>query len=347
MKFLATGDLQIHAWRQFSYTLKNGMNSRLYNCLKVFDFLLEEAKKRGIKRILINGDTFEENSYIDVEVFDATYLRLEKLHSVGMEVVINIGNHDISRQSGRRILHSLRAFRKVATVVEEPTHIWGDSVFVVPWDSSPDRIKEAIRSCKASKNKILVLHCGVQGATTGPTSYLVRNPIKLDDVRHTEFGLVVLSDYHTRQFLAPNVLYMGSPLQHSFGEIHSPCVWRFSAGGRGIHPRMEKIPTSFPRFRRVSVSSEHELSHRTRNFKGDYVQVTAGDSLDERRIERIASRIGFQYTIKREAEEVEDSKQSKSFDISKVMEKYVESQVGSVSKQQRLLRLGEKLYEGS
>ena len=84
MKFLITGDLQIHAWKQFSYIRKNGMNSRLYNCLKVFDVLLEEAKKRNITRILLNGDLFEESNYIDVEVFDATYLKFEKLYSEGM-----------------------------------------------------------------------------------------------------------------------------------------------------------------------------------------------------------------------------------------------------------------------
>ena len=308
--------------------------------------MLEEAKKREITKILLNGDVFEDNSYIDVEVFDATYRRLEALHEAGMEMVINLGNHDISRQSGRRILHALRAFRKIATIVEKPTLVW-DYLFVVPWDSSPDRIKEAIRSCKNPEDKILVGHFGVQGATTGPNSYLARNPIKLRDVRYSEFRFVILSDYHTRQRLARNCYYLGSPIQHTFGEIHTPCVWGFSVGRGSIRPRMEKIFTPFPRFRRVSAKSEHELSDRTRDFKGSYVQVAAGLRLDERKIERIANQIGFQYVVKREGDEdIEEVETKKSMNINDAIKRYVRREVKSDNIRNRLLQLGKKLYEG-
>src|SRR6266576_352945 len=190
MKFLITGDLQIHPWRQFSYTRKSGMNSRLYNCLKVFDVLLEEAQKRGITKILLNGDLFEANDYIDVETFDSTYLKLEKLHSEGMEVCINLGNHDISRYAGERILHALRAFRKVATIIEEPALVW-KSLWVVPWCPSPEKIKEGIRSFGRTPGTrgleistiCLVGHFGVQGARTGSHSILLKNAIVLKDLR--------------------------------------------------------------------------------------------------------------------------------------------------------------------
>jgi DNA repair exonuclease SbcCD nuclease subunit len=353
MKFLATGDLQIHAWKQFSYTRKDGMNSRLYNCLKVFDVLLKEALSREINKILIDGDVIEENSYIDVEVFDATYLKLEKLHDAGMDVTLNLGNHDVSRQSGGRILHTLRAFRKVATIVEEPTLVW-KHLWVVPWDSSPARIKEAIRSCNPSKgDKIcLVLHCGVQGAKTGPTGYLVRNPIKLSDLHRERFGLVLLSDYHTRQRLSknPDVWYLGSPLQHSFGEVHRPCIWAVSLDREGLY-HTQKLYTSFPRFRRVMAADVSQLQKElSRCNSGDYIRVQiAGSLLQEKTIRRFAERGRFQYQIEY-GSEGEDSGQSRgyegTYDVGKAFKTYVKREEKDLGRRHRLIELGNKLYKG-
>ena len=321
------------------------MNSRLWNCLHVFDVLLEEAKKRNITKILINGDTFEENSYIDVEVFDATYLKLEKLHSEGMEVVINIGNHDVARQSGGRILHSLRAFRKVATIVEKPTLVW-EHLFVVPWDVSPSKIKEAIRSCKATKRTCLVGHFGVQGATTGPTSYLVRNPIKLEDIHPKDFGLVLLSDYHTRQRLAKNVWYLGSPLQHSFGEIHRPCIWMVSLDREGVF-ETRKLYTNFPQFRRWD-SRTSSLSALQKASK-DYYRIHLGDgSISERAIQKLSEVHGFRFQISREGDEMDTGpvRISRVSDTDKVFRRYVKRQASSENSRKRLLELGQKLYRG-
>lgn len=346
IRFIATGDLQIHKWKQFSYTMKNGMNSRLYNCLKVMDVILEQCQKRKINKVLLNGDIFEECDQIDVEVFDGFYQKLEALYAAKIETVINLGNHDIYGESGRRILHSLRTFRKVARIVEEPQFLW-DCLQLVPWMSSVDRFKETIQSLNPSKEDALALHVGVQGARTGPTSVLIRNPIQLGDLRYKEFGLVILSDYHTRQFLQRNVFYLGSPLQHSFGEIHRPCIWEISIPGGGLSPRMEKIFTAFPRFRRVSAVSEDELSSLTKDFKGDYVKVAAADSLTEGRIQRVANRIGYQVTIEREGDEEEEAANPIDFDIHKVMHRYVKHNVKSKRVRNRLLTLGEKLYRGN
>jgi DNA repair exonuclease SbcCD nuclease subunit len=351
MKLLITGDVQAHNFRQFSYTRKNGMNSRLWNCLHVFDILLKEAKQRNIDKVLINGDVFEDTTYIEVEVFDGVYRKLEMLHEAGIHTVLNIGNHDVSRvsgQSGQRILHSLRAFRKVAQVVERPTLVW-NHLQVVPWMPSPDSIKEAIRNCDVSKTKSLVGHFGVQGAKTGPKGYLVRNPIKLEDLRPCEWGLVLLSDYHTRQRLAKNVFYLGSPLQHSFSEVHRPCVWCVSLDREGIY-RTERIYTDFPQFRRVHATDLREFRKETLGFKGDYVSVEIGNErITEMEVSRVANSVGFRYRIQQS--DAEESVHTKSLsrsqsDIRRTFRKYVRGAVKGESRGRRLLELGQKLYRG-
>lgn len=349
MRFLATGDLQVHKWSQFAYTNKRGMNSRLANCLSVLSFLRKTAVERGVKRILLNGDVLEKVDYIDVEVFDGLYTELEKSKAAGLDTTINLGNHDVFSESSGRVLHALRALRGVATIVEEPTLVW-DCVQVVPWNSSVDHFKETIRSLKASRRYCLALHIGVQGAVTGPKAYLVRNPIKLADIRHKEFGLTILSDYHTRQRLAkdPDAWYLGSPLQHSFGEVHKPCVWEVRVDTGGSNWSLDKIYTDFPRFRRVSARSYRELLRLTAEYEGDYVQVSSrSDSLSDDDIRRAASVNRFQVNITRSREDgLEEIQDSKSLSFKKAMKRYVAASTEGKKSSKRLLKLGWKIFNG-
>lgn len=341
MKFLISGDFQVHAWRQFATTLKNGMNSRLANCLKVFRIIREEAKKRGITKLILNGDLLEKSDEIKTEVYNALYQELEKIYDAGIETYINVGNHDIYGESEGRILHALRAFGRLATIVEKPTLVW-DTVQIVPWISSPVSFKETLGKLHASRNRCLVLHAGVQGAVTGPTAHLVRNPIKLEDIRTEAYGLVLLSDYHTRQRLAKNAFYLGSPLQHSFGEIHRPCIWEISTYAEG-HFRRAKIFTSFPRFRRYRGANRSEFLEAAKSWGGDYVRVS-GD-LPEEFIQRVANKYNFQVQITASAPE-HSRLDTKQFDVEKVLYRYVKARTEKGRKRERLVSLGRKLYAG-
>lgn len=343
LRFLATGDLQVHPWRQFSYTKSNGMNSRLYNCLKVLDIMREEARKRGIDKILLNGDILEESDYIQVETYDALYRKIEKMHEAGLDVVVNCGNHDICKQSSGRVLHSLRPLRQVATVVEEPTLVW-DALQVVPYQRNPEKLKKAIRRLRSSRSYGLALHCGVQGAKTGPSAYLVRNPIKLRDIRSKEFGLVLLSDYHTRQWLSKNALYMGSPLQHSFGEIHRPCIWDVRLSGHDPYFDARKIYTNLPRFRRLDVSRIKDLKRKADSLRGDYVKLRtpAGGGISETDIQKVVKG-RFLYDIEEGNEEQEDKPTTSSLQPLEAISQYAKSKVSNPKK---LVTLGAKLYKG-
>jgi len=348
LRFLATGDLQAHAWQQFSYTLPNGMNSRLANCLKVFSILGREAKARKISKVLLNGDLFEETDYINVSVYDGVYRKLEWLHSQGLETVVNLGNHDISLQSGHRVLHSLRPFRKVSTVVEEPKLVWG-SLHVVPWMSSPEALKQAIRNIQAEKSMGLALHCGVQGATAGPKAYLVRNPIKLRDVRPAAFACVLLSDFHTTQALSGNTWYLGSPLQHTFGETHTPSIWDIRLLGAPPWFRADKIPTRLPRFRGLHLKELGSLRAKLNSWTGDYVRIrlAADSNIKDEEIEGlVAGRFLFQ--IERAGEELESkpSERMHSLHPDEAISRYARAHANGSSRT-RLTSLGKELYTGS
>jgi len=324
------------------------MNSRLYYILKVFDILLKEAKQRGITKILLNGDIFEETDYIGVEVYDGVYRKLEKLHSEGMDTVINLGNHDLHLQSGGRMLHSLRPFRRVARIVEESQLIW-NHLQVVPYMGDSEELKRTLHSLRASRSYGLVLHCGVQGARAGPTAYLVRNPIHLRDIRPKEFGVVILSDYHTTQHLRSNVFYMGSPIQHSFGEIHRPCIWDIKILDSSPYFQTRKIYTDFPRFKRVRARRREEIEEKLGDLSGNYVRVIlpAGSKVSDETIEELAQRGNFLFQVEREGEEREDGEVAiHTLDARELISKYVSANVRGNARARRLISLGTALYEG-
>jgi DNA repair exonuclease SbcCD nuclease subunit len=338
--FIITGDLQVKAWQQFSYTRKSGMNSRLYYCLKVFDIILQAALKRKIKKLVLNGDLFEDNGWIEIETYTGVYRKLEKLHDAGIETVINLGNHDIYAELAGRTLHNLEPLGRLAHVVEKPELIWPD-VWCIPWMANPEKLKEAIAEAAVSRRgKILILHCGVQGARAGPASYLVRNPIKLVDVHPKDFTHVLLSDYHTRQKLAANVRYLGSPLQHTFGETHRPCIWVVSIRG------VEKLYTNLPQFYRIQVKSIQDLKDRTKGHEHDYfsIQIPAESSLRPSAVEKVASVVGFRFSldVRRQDDAGAVSESTLAFNPHRAIRQYVKRQ----NRGAKALQLGLKLYNG-
>lgn len=344
LRFLATGDLQADNWKQFAHIRKDGMNSRLYNCLSVFDILKKEAKKRDIDKVLINGDIFEKTDFIDVDVYDGVYRRLEELDDAGLEVVLNLGNHDISRSSGR-LLHSLRPFRKVAKVVERPRKIW-NHLQIVPYMGSPEEFKKTIKEIEYRRNTCLVLHIGVQGAVTGPTRYLVRNPIHLRDIRSTDFDLVVLSDYHTSQQLSENVFYLGSPLQHTFGEVHRPCIWEVRILSVPPHFRLIPIPTPFPRFRRIRINKVSEIREKLGACQRDYLSVTipVSGKVTPESVEEIAEELGCKVRVSTKGEDESESPNVHLWDPREHIQKYTDAHARD-SQAKRLFKLGMELYE--
>jgi DNA repair exonuclease SbcCD nuclease subunit len=323
LRFLATGDLHAHNWKQFARTTPAGLNSRLHHILQVFKILAATAKERRIKKVLLNGDIFESADYIATDVYDAVYMELEALHQAGLEVAITVANHDISSASKARLVHTLRPFSRVAQVIEQPLRLW-QRLYVIPW-MEPDALKRAIAeaSRRGYGHQCLVLHCAVQGAKTGPKDYLLRCPVKLKDLFPDKWDLILLSDFHKTQFLANNVLYLGSPIQHTFGETHRPRIWDVSLSDDGF--RLRKIFTdSLPRFKRASIQKNSELTRGLgERLAGHYIMVHAGRAVSEQALERFSERYHFQYVLGRERQETAGAKQASKLDAGEFISRYV------------------------
>jgi DNA repair exonuclease SbcCD nuclease subunit len=333
LRFLITGDIHCHNFKQFSYTRKSGMNSRLYKSLKVFDILLLEAKRRSITKIILNGDIFEDNDYLSNEVYSEVYRKLETLFQEKIEVVINVGNHDISTFNDNRTIHTLLPFRQVAKVVEKST-VW-KGIGIVPWMPSKHSFQEAIGKIPQGV-RTLITHIGVKGALVGPRLKAVDSKISLDDLEYERFKLVLLSDFHKPQQLAKGVFYLGSPLQKNFGEDHDPCIWDISLLNEPPWYRRTAIQTNLPKFISTQFTTIDGL--RNENFRGNYLRITVpGSFIRDHAIENVAKEVGFQYQI------VQETEKHKAVKIPKIVD--IEGAIIKYARTKRLAQIGIELFQ--
>ena len=351
LRFLISGDLQCHNWKQFSHIREDGINSRLFNILSVFDKMKFYALKHSINKALLNGDIFEESDYHLTEIFNAVYRKVVEMREAGMKIAFNLGNHDILRWLMDKVIpvHTLVPFEHIANVIQQPSVLW-NHLCVVPYMPA-ENVKRAVKwhlDVFPYPNTVLVFHGGVQGARAGPKRYLVRNPLKLKDLQPKEWKLILLSDYHTTQYLRDNVLYIGSPVQHSFGETHVPGFWDVTLYDKEPWFKLKHVKTNLPRFIEISVSSMKELKDAEEKIKGNYVRINLKKEDFVEEAESFATKICAAVTTRtsQSEKEVTDSARIGAWELSpsQCIQNYVKKT--SSEKRKALIRLGQALYEG-
>jgi DNA repair exonuclease SbcCD nuclease subunit len=123
----------------------------------------------------------------------------------------------------------------------------------------------------------VVGHLGIgdpRFANCVPVDYEVTCRISVDDLCPDRFTQVFLGHYHLRQTLLPNVRYVGSPLQLSFGEAFHEKGWLVVDHDDGSV--REVVNTSSPEYHVVTdVSVLPDVPER------DFVWVRAASREDE------------------------------------------------------------------
>ena len=329
-----TGDIQASSWKRFATVRPDGMNSRLYNCVSVLDAMAKAARRRHASHLLINGDLFETSDYIRTDVYAAVARKLYELHNRGhgLEIILVLGNHDIAGDTLGGA-HLLEALRPVAIVIEEPTLIEG--LWIVPWNKDSKKLIAAYNQAKA---RYLVSHVLLDNTDVGSTK--VSTPIRLRHLCEDKYKYVLLSDCHRKHWVSDKTVYLGSPLQHSFGETHEPALWWLDAA-KG---ELKELPTEFPRFHKVLVTSKADLKQLKKIPEGHYARIDLkGVELDA------AHKAAEKYGLRVECATVPDSSPAAleevaegGFEDEALIREY--AQQAGASKRQ--LATGLRLYEG-
>lgn len=262
-KILLLSDIHAHNFQAFNRPTKTGINYRLQKTLECIKQAAYYAHLHPIDAIFILGDVFHAHNRVEVDVLHHTYEAIKHLASMAPTYIL-VGNHDQSSKDGR--VHSLNIFSDIATVVEHPETFYLDcglTVGMCPFIADTNAWKSIIWH---EDMDIFCFHQGLNEAKVGAFDIQIPAAIKLSDLPKARWTFA--GHYHKHQQVAPDVFYVGSPLQHNMGE-------RSEEKGYLIldtdTEQVEQIPTRAPRF--YLFNSVKDFSDSKLDASENYVKL--------------------------------------------------------------------------
>lgn len=260
MKAIIFSDLQIDAYKIYSHITPEGINDRLIDHIDVLEEIKDYATEHNIDKILFLGDGFDSRGSVNVIAANLFMKWKHEVSSAGITQYDLVGNHDLTAKSHSH--NSLELFSKLKDVhvIDKPKWIiLGDTgIYFIPYMHRTDEIREALKNCvppsKIDRNKsIALMHYGLFDTEINGrviTEYKgveSEGQVKLSDLDDILLYVknVFLGHYHTHATYNGNVHYVGTPLQHNWGEASLPgrfMVVDFEDG------TFEAVHTNAPRF---------------------------------------------------------------------------------------------------
>jgi len=195
-------------------------NSNLDRCKKLFSFIAKIVHERQIKTIVCGGDIYDGKDIIRSKCQNLLFSFLSDMKKRDVDFIALVGNHDYEETINAAHLdkeanypdHSLKPLENLSnvTIVDFPTVI-GDIGFI-PYRGNNAHMLLSLSSIQDAK--YVFIHEGVMGYDFG-TGRADDFSLPLD--KYKGFKKVYAGHYHNSHVMG-NVIYLGSPLTHSFGE---------------------------------------------------------------------------------------------------------------------------------
>ena len=217
-KFLLFSDIHVHPHKK--------SQARLNDCLQALEWVFETAKKEKVNCVLFGGDLLHDRQKIDTLTYVKVYNILSKYQNEGFKIYLVVGNHDMWFSNDWSVT-SVKPFGSIKNieVIAEPKNLnlFGVDWFFLPYTHNPvDELKKCTTDIS---NTYLLGHLSIDGAklnSSGSVADVViehdGDMIKISKDLFLKFKIAFFGHYHSYQKLAENVMYIGSPLQLSYGE---------------------------------------------------------------------------------------------------------------------------------
>lgn len=194
MKILLFGDLHYR-------------ESRIADCEKVLDEVYRIAGENEAGMIVNVGDTFHDKGLIRTACLES-YFRKRKMFE-GFKWVDLVGNHDQDDAGG--VIHPLSAFGlfRKSVVINDSYHDKENDILFVSYRKDMEKFLES-----QPKTKVLITHTGISGAFMNDTKQDTTG-VSLKALKRYQR---VFSGHYHKPHEFGNVVYVGSPMQQSFGE---------------------------------------------------------------------------------------------------------------------------------
>jgi DNA repair exonuclease SbcCD nuclease subunit len=195
--------------------------------------LKDIISSKTLTHIAVMGDILDRHEKINLFQLSRaleflSLLRRESdIHSPGCKLIILIGNHDrpnnSSYESEDHVFSSLSLW-KDTYVVDRETEILGDVNILafpfLPLDTFFSSLETDILSM--SEYDLILCHQEFRGAKMGPS------PSESDDVWDESYPLCVSGHIHDYQKIGSNLIYVGTPFQHSYHDASPKTVSLFT-----------------------------------------------------------------------------------------------------------------------
>ncbi|MHC1572201.1 MAG: metallophosphoesterase [Methanosarcinales archaeon] len=320
MKVAVVADLHLHNFKMFARTLPDGRNSRLKACLDAFDQVLRYCHRHDIRHLWFLGDYFNSRTSIEIPVYIDGWNALRRFHELGMNILMIIGNHDQYLKDSD--LHSLCPFEEIAYIVSQPQvmNLSGQKIVCVPYTES-ESVAKWVRK-QAKESSICLGHVAVSGALSGIGGHRLRGRFTPEDF--SGFGQTLLGHFHYRQRIG-NIQYVGSLLQHNFGERGQKkgfFVWEDG--------KLEFVTVRSPEF--------IELDEVNERVAGNYVRLKKRSDTEK------ALQLGAKGVIVRSTSQVSTLKTTQGMNATELIKRFVTESETDLDKR-KLISLGLEIYK--
>lgn len=144
-------DVHLHNWSQFSKTLPDGSNSRLFDILDAFGDACESLLLAGGTRMYIAGDLFHVRGSIAPSVLNPTLEFFKKYIERGIEFRIIPGNHDLESKNATKLTNAVQALESLGCEICNGVRIFeDDKVVMIPWVEKLDDLRTLMVEIKAN-----------------------------------------------------------------------------------------------------------------------------------------------------------------------------------------------------
>jgi DNA repair exonuclease SbcCD nuclease subunit len=253
MRFLLYSDLQLHPYKEFA-SYENGVNSRLLDHINVLEQILEYALLHQIQYIFFGGDMFEARARVDVIAAKLLAEWKWKVSKAGITQVDIVGNHDLVDKSSTH--NAIELYRKIPDQYIITEAQWFKDVYCVPYMHRLEDILEAVNEVRVGDTKAnvaAIVHYGMYDVPTESYSiirdlgYDTEGQVRVSDLDYMEkwFRFVFFGHFHVTHAITPKIHFIGTPLQHKWGERHVETRFLDVDLDKG---HFEAIKTIAPRF---------------------------------------------------------------------------------------------------
>lgn len=331
MKSLIWGDLHGHNYREFSYIDDFGVNSRLKDCCLVLEEIEKSGMKNNVEEVWFLGDTLHLKNNADSQVIKWILGFLGNM-AEKFPILIVPGNHDFRSWSSEPILLELleEYVNKNIRVINESG--WINDVYIEPFTRRVKELNERIEELESKENAIFFGHQDIKGTTYG--GFKVENGLD-PDVLSKKFKWSFIGHWHTPRKVRENVISVGAPLQHNFGDVGEKRGWWIFDGNE-----TEFIENTFsPKFWNIKYSKDEQDISLPGDIEKDFYRIKIIGNEAPDLVKKIRwKRISYESLVagkSRSKIRFSDSRQS-------IVNQYVELKAPEEMDKNRLIEIGLK-----